>query len=139
MNPFRNTLILIFLVFSGYWCSGQTRVIGHVCAEVVESVSVSCQGNTTMTCLTKSQNELDLGRYNISTAASSTITIVFDNDNIKNCKGETFVIKTTSPEAGEPMVADLNGNQSLNLMARTTEQLTTGQYHGNYRVTFAYN
>ncbi|MBK6965389.1 MAG: hypothetical protein IPH20_16045 [Bacteroidales bacterium] len=134
-----HTLILMLLILSGSWCFGQTSVNGHVCAEVVESVSVSCQGNTTMTYLTKSQDELDLGRFNILAEASSTITLVFDNDNIKNNRGEIFAIETTHPDTGEPLVTDLNGYQSLNLMARTTEQLTTGQYQGNYRVTFAYN
>lgn len=139
MNHFRHILTVIFLILSGYPGFGQTRVIGHVCAEVVESVSVSCERNTAMTYLTENQTDLDLGRLSISTAASSTINLVIENDNIKNNRGDIFAIETTTPSAWEPIVADVNGIQSFNLMARTKEQLASGQYQGNYSVTYAYN
>lgn len=139
MNPARHILISIFLIISGSWCYGQVMVTGHVCAEVVESISVSCNSNPDMAYLSKNVKKLDVGSFNVSGAASSTCNLIIDNANVTNDSGESYTIQTNTVGSEKSLIADLSGKQSLTLVAGTTELPANGQYQGNFGVTFAYN
>ncbi|KAF0194673.1 MAG: hypothetical protein FD166_3394 [Bacteroidetes bacterium] len=139
MKTARLISFTLILTLSGLFCSGQVRVIGHASAEVVESVSASCSSNTDITLSAQEITDFDLGSFSISGNAKSTCSLIIGNANVSNNRGESFTIQTTTPEAGMPLIADENGNHSLNLIASPGELLASGQYQGNYGVTFAYN
>ncbi len=139
MSPARQLIITLILMISGFWCNGQVRVTGHICAEVVESVSASCSNNPGVTIQANGLAKADLGSFSTSGTASSTCTLVIDNASISNSRGETYTISTTTSDEEKTLIADANGKQSLTMVAGTPELLTNGQYYGNYRVTFAYN
>ena len=139
MNPARHILFPILLILSGSWCYGQVKVTGHICAEVVESISVSCNSNPDMAYLSKNVTKLDVGSFSISGAASSTYNLIIDNANVRNDSGESYTIQTNTAGAEKSLIADLSGKQSLTLVAGTTELPANGQYQGNFGVTFAYN
>jgi hypothetical protein len=139
MNPFRHILISIFLILSGSWCYGQVKVTGHICAEVVESISVSCNNNPELAYLSKNVTKLDVGSFSISGAASATYNLIIDNANVRNESGDSYTIQTNTDGAEKSLIADLSGKHSLTLVAGTTELPANGQYQGNFGVTFAYN
>ncbi|NTW23233.1 MAG: hypothetical protein HGA37_00925 [Lentimicrobium sp.] len=139
MKATRLITVTLLLTLSGLWCCGQVRVIGHVSAEVVESVSARSNGSMSMNFNGQQLKKFNLGNFSISGTASSTCTLVLDNASIKNSKGESFTIQTATPNREKSLVADQKGNQSLDLVAGTSEILANGQYQGNYGVTFAYN
>jgi len=139
MNPARHILFPILLILSGSWCYGQVKVTGHICAEVVESISVSCNSNPDMAYLSKNVTKLDVGSFSISGAASSTYNLIIDNANVSNDSGESYTIQTNTAGAEKSLIADLSGKQSLTLVAGTAELPANGQYQGNFGVTFAYN
>jgi hypothetical protein len=139
MRALRLTSITILLTLSGLWCCGQARVIGHASAEIVESISAKCNNNTDMTLNAQEIRKFDLGSFTVSGKAMSTCSIIIDNANVSNNRGESFTIQTTTHDAGKSLIADENGNQSMTLIANPSELLASGQYQGNYGVTFAYN
>lgn len=139
MRPARLISLTLLLTVSGLWCCGQVRVIGHVSAEVVESISASSNSNTDMSFNTQELKQFELGSFSLSGKALSTCALIINNANVSNIRGESFTIQTTLSDAGTPLVADKNGNRKLTLIAGTEELLANGQYQGNYGVTFAYN
>ena len=139
MTNARLISITMLLTLSGMFCCGQVSVVGHVSAEVVESVSASCISNTDMALNVQELRQFDIGEFSISGRASSTCTLIIDHASISNSRGDSFTIQTTTANAEMPMIADQNGTQSLTLIAGTDEMLAKDQYRGNYGVTFAYN
>jgi len=139
MKAVRLIPFTLLLTLSGLVCNGQVRVIGHASAEVVESVSASCSSNTDITLNVQEIENFDLGSFSISGNASSTCSLIIGDASVSNNRGESFTIETTTPDAGMPLIADENGNHSLNLIATPGELLASGQYQGNYGVTFVYN
>lgn len=139
MKSARLIPLTILLTLSGLFCSGQARVIGHASAEVVASVSASCTSNHNMSFNVQNLKEFDLGSFRTSGVALSTCTLIIDHANVSNSRGQTFTIQTTTSDAERPLIADQHGNRSLTLIANPEELLASGQYQGNYGVTFAYN
>lgn len=139
MNALRFITLTILLTVSGLLGYGQVRVTGHVSAEVVESISAGYNGNSHMTLNAQEVKQFELGSFNISGISSSTCSLIIGNANISNNRGESFSIKTNTANAETSVVADKSGNHSLNMTAGTEELLASGQYQGNYGVTFAYN
>lgn len=139
MNTARLITITLLLTISGLQCCGQVRVIGHISAEVVESVSAVGKGSINRNFNLAQLKYFDLGSFSISGIASSTFTLVLDGGSIINNKGETFTIQTAALNSKKSLIADQNGNQLLDLVASTAEIPANSQYHGNYGVTFAYN
>ena len=139
MKPALKISLTIILILSGLLGYGQVRVTGHVSAEVVESISASCNSNIDMSLNSQEIKQFNLGSFSISGKAMSTCMVVIDNARISNNKGESFTIQTSATGAVESLTADQNGNQKLNLVAGTDELLANGNYQGIYVVTFAYN
>lgn len=139
MRSARSISVTLILVLWGLWGYGQARVTGHVSAEVVESVSATCSSTMCMSVNAGDLKQLDLGSFRISGQAQATCALVINNANVRNSRGETFTLQTTTTDDGMPLIADQNGVRSLNLIASSDETLVNDQYLGNYGVTFAYN
>ncbi|MFH1118920.1 MAG: hypothetical protein V1775_03800 [Bacteroidota bacterium] len=127
------------LTLSGLICNGQVKVIGHASAEVVESVSASCSSTTDIILNMQKIEDFDLGSFSIKGNAMSACSLIVGNASVSNNRGESFTIQTIASDAGMPLIADENGNHSLNLIANPDVLLASGQYQGNYGVTFVYN
>ena len=141
------TLLLIALVnmFSALKLNGQCVAVGHVSAEIIESVSVSSSAVTNLTLGDKQSSNNDncvcLGEMKINSGASVACNVVVQSGTLSNTKGDSVSIE---PSASSSLKAEnqfTEGNQTLRLAANTSslKGMESGLYQGSYSVVFAYN
>ena len=135
-------------------CSGQVVAIGHVTAEVIESVSASSQAVTSLTLgapasagtLTAGQAAttsptLNLGTMTVNSGSSATVNVVLKSATLSNALGNGFTLDPSLGTNATASVAQSNGSQNIKLSG--TANLAGGQangfYEGSYTVIFAYN
>ena len=132
----------------------QTVAIGHISAEVVESVSASSRAITGFdmkggnNLLANAQNEpagwnyqnVDLGEIKINSGTNVTCNVVMKPATLSDTKGNGFTIEpsATSFLSG---VQRADGNQTLHLngKAHMAQAQASGLYQGSYTMVFAYN
>ena len=131
-------------------CSAQTVAIGHITAEVIESVSASSNavtsfaiGTPTATSLQTSSTSptVNLGTMTINSGSSATVNVVLKSATVSNTQGSAFTLDPTLNTSALASVAQSNGSQNIQL--KGTANLNSGQasglYQGSYTVVFAYN
>ena len=152
------TLILstiLTLIMSGSKvCSSQTIAIGHVSAEVVESVSASSKAITSFeigavtvsdtlqleqTYLTS--ETVDLGAITIHSGRSITCNVVVKPASLTDDSGNRFTLSPTVQNKPFASAARRNGSQTIALGGKTrmARDQASGLYQGSYTVVFAYN
>jgi|GEM_PF-1343415 len=139
MKLHRPLFVTLTFAILSLWCNGQVSVIGHASAEVVEGVSARYIENSDPLISGEELNQIELGTFNISGKALSTFSVVVDNARLWKESGELVMLDTLPLGSSMSTISDQDGNQSLNMVANAGEKLSTGQYYGNYGVTFAYN
>src|ERR1035437_4081501 len=117
------TFTLLCSMFGTKVC-GQVVAIGHVTAEVVESVSASSMAITAFN-LKKSdsvggsilteQTSLSMGTITINSAASIACNLVMRSATLTDNKGNGFTIEPTIMTSGQGITAQANGTQSLKI------------------------
>jgi len=143
MKAILTTLFLIALtsIFSAVNLNGQTIAVGHVSAEIIESVSVSSSAVTNFDILnnkaSSSNSIVNLGEMKVNSGASVAYNVVLKPANLSNFKGSSFTIEPTSQSESQLT----SGNQTLRLTANTNSVRgkESGLYQGSYSVVFAYN
>jgi len=143
MKAIFTTLFLIALtsIFSAVSLNGQTMAVGHVSAEIIESVSVSSSAVTNFDILnskTSSNNSnVSLGEMKVNSGAGVAYNVVVKPATLSNINGSSFTIEPTS-QSGNRLTS---GNQTLRLSANTNsvQGKESGLYQGSYSVVFAYN
>lgn len=152
------TLILatiLTLIMSGFRiCSSQTIAIGHVSAEVVESVSVSSKAITSfeidaVTVGDTLQPEqiylpsgtVDLGAITINSGRGITCSVVVKPASLTDDSGNRFTLSPTVQNNPFASAARRNGSQTIALDGKTrmARDQASGLYKGSYTVVFAYN
>ena len=135
-------------------CSGQVVAIGHITAEVIESVSASSQAVTTLSMaapasgstLTTGQSAttsptLNLGTMTINSGSSASVNVVLKSAALSDGSGNGFTLDPSLGGNATASVAQSNGSQNIKLSG--TANLSSGQasglYEGSYTVVFAYN
>lgn len=143
MKSIFTTLILTASIslFSAVNLNGQTMAIGHVSAEIIESVSVSSlaitnfdiQNNTS----SGNNTSANLGEVKVNSGTDITYNVVFKPATLSKLNGSSFIIEP-SLQSENPLNA---GNQTLHLTAKTNsvQGKESGLYKGSYSVVFAYN
>jgi len=143
-------IALFFIITLGSTkVKGQTVAIGHVFAEVVESVSASSAAITDFE-FSKSEHtisndlsteSLNLGAITINTGRNITCNIVLTPASLSDDEGNSFTIDPTVKNGLLSSSTTPNGIQTIQLGAapRISDSQASGAYEGSYTVIFAYN
>jgi hypothetical protein len=121
---------------------GQTVAIGHVSAEVIESVSVSTQAATDLAIgAGTGATTVDLGAMTVNSGSNYTVNVVVAPTTISDALGNSFILDPVVNSTDQVSVAQVNGSQiiDLNGTANLASGQASGQYKGSYTVVFAYN
>ena len=133
----------------------QTVAIGHVTAEVVESVSTSSLAITgfdmkyesSATALAHTGSEawnyenLDLGDFKINSGAGIACNVVMKAASLSDGNGNGFTIEPSAAGSFQSGMQAAVGNQTLHLRGRANmpRSQASGLYEGSYTMVFAYN
>jgi len=136
--------VALILGFSGIkTVNGQAIAIGHITAEVIESVSASSLAITSLGLNTNSAgipSTVDLGAITVNSGSSIAVNIVVNSASLADAKGNNFTLDPTvsnslasaSLKSGSQTI-ELNGTVNL------ASDQASGVYQGSYTVVFAYN
>lgn len=143
--------IALFFVSTlcGTKVNGQTVAIGHVTAEIVESVSAASAAITDFV-LAKATNSistnltsemLNLGTITINSGKDITCNVVLKPATLFDSKGNGFTIDTAVQNDLFASATKTNGSQTIQLGGTTnrTGSHASGLYEGSYTIVFAYN
>jgi len=124
-------------------CNGQTVVIGHISAEVIESVSASSQAVTNLALNTNSAgtpSTVNLGALTVNSGSNVAVNVVVNSASLSDSQGNGF---TLDPSVNNTLasVAPSSGSQKLQLngTANLASDQASGLYQGSYSVVLAYN
>ena len=145
-------IVVLLSLFAAVDMLAQTVAIGHVSAEVVESVSASSQAITDFNILndnTAAQTEgddyrfedIDLGKFNINSGEAVACNIVINPANLSDANGNGLTIEPSATSSAQAGAQHTDGNQTLQLQgkARVMKGQASGLYQGSYTMVFAYN
>lgn len=150
----RATVIIFIAVFLGFTLggtkvNGQVVAIGHVFAEVVESVSAASATISNFE-LAKATNDisanltsekLNLGTITLNSGKDITCNVVLKPAALSDSQGNGFTIEPAVTNNLLAAAARANGSQTIQLGGTTnrTSSQASGLYEGSYTVVFAYN
>ena len=147
MKAFQILLLnfILLILPGGLNVYAQTVAIGHVSAEVVESISAASQAITGFnlkggSLLTEKGNlnyeNVDLGKFKINSGADITCNVMMKPAALSDVNGNALTI-----EPSVTVSKNTDGNQTLQLegKARLMQDQTSGLYQGSYTMIFAYN
>ena len=131
----------------------QTVAIGHVTAEVVESVSASSLAITGFDLknlsIQTAQSEqtgwnyenVNLGEIKINSGIGIACNVVMKPATLSDTNGNGFTIEPSATNYGQADAQRTDGNQTLRLTgrARMMQGQASGLYQGSYTMVFAYN
>ena len=135
-------------------CSGQIVAIGHVTAEVIESVSAASEVITNFEIGNITSNELktmkssdltskpiNLGTITVNSGRNITCNVVVKNASLSDTAGNGFTLEPTVKNSSLALAAQSNGSQTIQLdgKANIASSQTSGLYQGSYTVVIAYN
>jgi hypothetical protein len=147
------TSVIIAALFTwflvGTAANAQVVAIGHVYAEVVESVSAASATISNFE-LAKSTNSiatnltsetLNLGSITINSGRDITCNVVLKPASLSDTAGNGFTIEPAVKNDLLASVTKPNGSQTIQLGGTTNRDssLASGLYEGSYTVVFAYN
>lgn len=146
---------LLTLTMSGFRvCTSQTVAVGHVSAEVVESVSASSSvitsfeigavtaGDTRQLEQTYLNSEtIDLGAITINSGKDITCNVVVKPATLSDAAGNGFTIAPSVQNNTFASAAQPNGSLKMELGGKVNmaRNQASGLYQGSYTVVFAYN
>jgi hypothetical protein len=146
-------LIFILLsLFASEDILAQTVAIGHVSAEVVESVSASSQAITNFNI--KNDNtaaqpteanyhfkHINLGKFKINSGEAVACNIVINQADLSDANGNALTIEPCATSSGQSEAQHTDGNQTLQLQGKAyvKKGQSAGLYQGSYTMVFAYN
>ena len=140
---------LLTWILAGSEVCGQTVAIGHVSAEIVESVSASSATissfelpkATENTSVNLASETLNLGAITIFSGKDITCNVVFKPASLSDSAGNGFTIEPAVQNDVFASAAKANGSQTIRLGGTTnrTSSQASGLYEGSYTVVFAYN
>lgn len=155
MKAFLAILLTVALqsIFAMVNVCAQTVAIGHVTAEVVESVSVSSRaitgfdmkGGNNLLALAQTKTgwnyeNIDLGEIKINSGTNVACNVVMKPATLSDTKGNGFTIEPSATSfLSDAQRADGNLILHLNGKAHMAQGQASGLYQGSYTMVFAYN
>jgi len=155
----KTTLILIFatilaLTFAGMKVCSQTIAIGHVTAEVIESVSAASNAVTSFELSTIAGSDakqleltyltsetVNLGAVTLNSGRNITCNVVVKAASLCDSAGNGFTLEPTIKNNPYASAAKTDGSQTIQFDGKTNKssRQASGLYEGSYTVVFAYN
>ncbi len=155
----KTILILIFattltLTLAGLKVCSQTVAIGHVTAEVIESVSAASNAVTSFELSTMDESDarqleksyltsetINLGAITLNSGSNITCNVVVKAASLFDSAGNVFTIEPTVKNNSYASAAKTDGSQTIQFdgKANKSSSQASGLYHGSYTVVFAYN
>ena len=133
----------------------QTIAIGHISAEVVESVSASSNmllnlnlvnvknGDITVQMSPSQMNtrKVYMGEIALNSGQSIACNVMIKAATLSDEKGNQFTIEPTASLSGQQDTNRADGSQNLQLTGRAMldKDQANGLYQGSYTMVFAYN
>ncbi|HZL10431.1 MAG TPA: hypothetical protein VFC65_10565 [Prolixibacteraceae bacterium] len=138
---FASLLALTFSVSNVY---SQLVAIGHVSAEVVESVSAASAivTNFEIGSATDSESKsIDLGAITIQSGKDIACNVVLKQASVSDALGNSFTLDASLNPDSASRAARSNGSQTIQLngKANLSDNQASGLYQGSCTVIFAYN
>ncbi len=134
-----STIVLLIVSLTGFT---QTRVTGHVFAEVVESVSASSQSQSSLTIQRTNTESIDFGQIEIKSAASASCSLILGKANLTG-NNKLHISMETSASGTQSLDGNaINGYQSINLQCQPDAKMldqSALSYRGDVNVVLAYN
>ena len=133
---------------------GQTSAIGHVTAEVIESVSATSNVVTNFEFITKAENALkqlqstalssqiiDLGKIILNSGKDIACNVLVKPASLSDSEGNSFTIEPSIGTNSFASTAQSDGSHTvqINGKANMANSQAPGNYQGSYSVVFAYN
>lgn len=147
-------IVLFIAIFFGLTiverkANGQTVAIGHVSAEIVESISAASAAITDFEFLRASEEltegfaaeTLDLGAITLFSGKDMACEVVLKPAALNDPQGNEFTIEPgLTNETTDPSISS-NGSTTFQLGGKThlADGQASGLYEGTYTVIFAYN
>ena len=133
-------------------CNGQLVAIGHVSAEVIESVSAASNAVTSFELAAIAERKsseqsyqntenINLGAITLFSGKDVTCNVVVKSASLSDSVGNGFTLETSIKNNTFASVAQSNGSQTIQLDGRANlgGSQASGLYQGSYTVVFAYN
>lgn len=131
-------------------CCGQIIAIGHVSAEVIESVSATSKAITSFEIGTTKANgtatnltseNINLGAITVNSGKDITCNVVLKPATLSDSLGNDFMLEPTVNNNTLASITQQNGSQTIQLGGKTNmaSDQASGLYKGSYTVVFAYN
>ena len=142
MKQFLSYIVLSILAISVADGFAQTRVTGHVFAEVVESVSASSYSQSSFTIQRNQTEVFDFGHINIKSTESASCSLILGRANLRSNTNQQIAMQTSAYSSESMQGNAINGNQSINLQCHpgeTGSELAASQYNGEINIVLAYN
>lgn len=146
--------VLLFM-FTDNSAYAQTVAIGHVSAEIVESVSASSQaitgfnlknGNTQNAVAQYEESNLNyenvnLGKFKINSGSDIACNFILKSATLSDGNGNGFILEPSATVSGQSVAQRTYGIQTLQLKgkARLMQGQASGLYQGSYTMVIAYN
>ncbi|HZK95947.1 MAG TPA: hypothetical protein VFC67_17230 [Prolixibacteraceae bacterium] len=155
----KTLLVLIFaafltLLFAAPKVSSQTIAIGHVTAEVIESVSAASNAITSFELATIAESDarqleqsyltsenVNLGAITLHSGKNISCNVVVKTASLVDSAGNGFTLEPSVNNNSYASAAKADGSQTIQLAGKTNKSNSqaSGLYHGSYTVVFAYN
>jgi hypothetical protein len=122
--------------------NAQTRVTGHVFAEVVESVSASTYSQSSFTIKRSQTVGIDFGQIEIKSAASASCSLILGRANLTSNNNQQIALETSAYSTQSIDGNSINGTQSISLQCHPGETgsiLGASHYKGDINIVLAYN
>ena len=131
--------VLTLATAAGY---AQTKVTGHVFAEVVESVSASSQSQRSFSIQRNQTEGIDLGQIQIKSAATASCSLILGKVNLTSNTQQHISMETSASSTQSMQGNAINGYQSISLQGQPDENILSqdaSQYQGDINIVLAYN
>lgn len=133
MKKFYILLIISILFFSNKIIHAQVVAIGHICAEVIESVSIGSSAITDLVINRNSTNStIDMGKVTISSSNNVVTNVLINQATITNGQQTFSITPSTDTTISGSKTIDITGTTNL-----TSD--VSGNYQGLYAMTVVYN
>ena len=139
----RKRLILIILIGMSLFSFAQTRITGHVFAEIVEAAGAT--SNTTEKIILQPGQQtsgFDLGEITFSGGSLSACAVIITSDNLMSENGSSYNFSAVTHDGNNSYMLDNSGKQKIRINGSTTDEVLSGgdkNFAAGYAITFAYN
>ena len=142
-NIGKSAILIMAIFFASKICLSQTRVTGHVFAEIVETLSAVSNTNDY---LHIEQNnigdKLNLGEISLNGKSNSVVSVLVTTNGMTGSDGENAGFEVNSCLECSDSEHNNNGIQIYKLHANTDIELnsnTSNRYSAQYEIVFAHN